>query len=282
MTGQLVDVGGYRLHLNCTGAGSPTVVLESGFALTARQWEQVQPGIAQFARVCSYDHAGIGWSEPGPLPRTSKKMAEELHVLLEHAGIPGPYVLVAHSYGGMSVRMFAALYPGEVAGVVLVDSVHPERYFGRPIPRSEKWRYWFYRMTAPFGIPRFLGRCPIGPPSCKRYVETYQRMRESTAESAAQVVAAGDLGALPLVVIAHDPQAYTSSDKEQERWPREDTWMRRQRDLTRLSSNASLVLARGTSHQVPTEKPQIVIDAVAKIVASARSTSRHLQPYQRE
>ena len=125
--GRLVDIGGCRLHLYCTGEGSPTVILEAGGGNPWLSWCKVQPQVASFTRVCSYDRAGLGWSDPSPRPRTAMVIAEELHALLHNAGIPGPFVLVGHSLGGMDARMFANRYPSEVAGLVLVDSSHPDQ-----------------------------------------------------------------------------------------------------------------------------------------------------------
>jgi pimeloyl-ACP methyl ester carboxylesterase len=122
--GRLIDVGGWKLHLNCTGAknaAQPTVVLESGLGDFSVEWSLVQPGVAKFARVCSYDRAGDGWSEMGPYPRTYRQIAYELHALLERAGEKGPYVLVGHSYGGWLVREYQATYSAEVAGLVLLE-----------------------------------------------------------------------------------------------------------------------------------------------------------------
>ena len=121
--GSLVDVGGWRLHINCTGkarASQPTVVLEAGIGDFSVEWSLVQPGVAKFARVCSYDCAGDGWSELGPHPRTMHQIVFELHILLEKAGVRPPYVLVGHSYGGPLVRLYAATYPADVAGMVLI------------------------------------------------------------------------------------------------------------------------------------------------------------------
>ena len=121
--GQLVPAGdGARLSLYCLGTGSPTVVFDSGWGDWAPAWAVVQPRIAQFTRACSYDRAGTGFSEPGPLPRTSERIATELHGALHAAGIPGPYVLVGSAFGGDHVRAFADLYMEEVAGLVLVDA----------------------------------------------------------------------------------------------------------------------------------------------------------------
>src|SRR5438067_10878185 len=122
--GRLVDVGGWRLHINCTGkarASQPTVVLEAGIGDFSVEWSLVQPGVAKFARVCSYDRAGAGWSELGPHPRTMHQIVYELHILLEKADVRPSYVLVGHSYGGWLVRLFASKYRSEVAGMVLVE-----------------------------------------------------------------------------------------------------------------------------------------------------------------
>lgn len=122
--GRLIDVGGWKLHLNCSGAkrgSQPTVILESGIGDFSVEWSLVQPGIAKFTRVCSYDRAGDGWSEMGPYPRTYRQIVYELHALLERAGERGPFVLVGHSYGGWLVRAYQATYPADVAGLVLLD-----------------------------------------------------------------------------------------------------------------------------------------------------------------
>src|SRR2546427_3844779 len=123
--GRLVDVGVWRLHLNCTGearASQPTVILESGTGDFSVEWSLVQPGVAKFARVCSYDRAGDGWSELGPHPRTMRQIVYELHTLLDKAGVKPPLVLVGHSYGGWLVRLYASTYPMDVAGMVLVEA----------------------------------------------------------------------------------------------------------------------------------------------------------------
>jgi pimeloyl-ACP methyl ester carboxylesterase len=124
--GKLVDIGGYRLHLHCTGKGNPTVVLIAGGGDFSFDWSLVQPNVSRFARVCSYDRAGLAWSDPGPTPRTMRQDAHELHTLLSAAQIQAPYVLVGHSMGGLIARVYAAQYPNEVAGMVLVDATHED------------------------------------------------------------------------------------------------------------------------------------------------------------
>jgi len=120
--GKLVDIGGYRLHINCTGTGSPTVILDAGLGGTSLDWSKVQPAVAHFTRVCSYDRAGYGWSDTGPGPRTSQQIVKELHLLLVHAQVSGPYILVGHSLGGLNMRQYAYRYPGEVAEMVLLNA----------------------------------------------------------------------------------------------------------------------------------------------------------------
>ena len=120
--GQLIDAGGFRLNFYCMGSGSPAVVFDSGFGDWAPAWSKVQPEIAKWTRACSYDRAGAGFSEPGPMPRNSVRIAEELRTALHNGGIAGPYILVGHAYGGYNVRTFADLYMDEVAGMVLNDA----------------------------------------------------------------------------------------------------------------------------------------------------------------
>jgi pimeloyl-ACP methyl ester carboxylesterase len=122
MPGQLIDVGGHRLHLHCTGTGSPTVVLEPGAGEMSSNMGWIAPAVARTTRVCAYDRAGRGWSEPADTPQDGTQIATDLRTLLQRGGVPGPYVLAGHSFGGLYVLTYAARYPDEVAGMVLVDS----------------------------------------------------------------------------------------------------------------------------------------------------------------
>jgi pimeloyl-ACP methyl ester carboxylesterase len=134
--GTLVDVGGFRLHVLCAGSGGPSVVLDAALGGSSVSWSLVQPRLAELTRTCSYDRAGFGWSDPGPLPRTARRIAGELHTLLERAHVPPPYIVVGHSFGGIVLRVFAHDYRGEVAGVVFVDAAHPEDWV-RPAPKEQ-------------------------------------------------------------------------------------------------------------------------------------------------
>lgn len=126
--GRLVDLGSHRLHLVESGRGGPTVVLEAGLMSTVLSWTELHRALAESFRVVSYDRAGLGWSDLGPMPRTADRIVEELHTLLQREAIPPPYVLVGHSFGGLTMPLFAARFPGEVAGMVLVDPVVPEEW----------------------------------------------------------------------------------------------------------------------------------------------------------
>ena len=127
-----MDVGGYRLHINCQGQGGPTVVMESGNGNFSLNWGQVPREVAKFTRVCAYDRAGLGWSDRSPRRRTAHNLVQDLHTLLERSGVEPPYVLVGHSLGGMLIRLYAHVHPDQVAGMVLVDSSHEEQLLRFP------------------------------------------------------------------------------------------------------------------------------------------------------
>ena len=274
--GRLVDVGGYRMHINSTGEGSPTVILDSGLSDSSLSWYKVQPEVARFVRVVSYDRAGLGWSDPSPQPRNSRVFAEELHTLLHNAGIPAPFVLVGHSMGGYDVRMFASLYRPEVAGMVLVDASHPDLSSRAPGMRENflLWRNYLVQRQRlmPFGIPRLMGWCDAGTPQpalraveCRssRYEETLAEL-DSFATSGDQVRPTGSLGDMPLAVLTEDP------DKV---YPRDmlPAFLECQDDLARLSTRATHVVAKGSGHQIQKERPDLVIAAIRQVVEQVKA-----------
>jgi pimeloyl-ACP methyl ester carboxylesterase len=217
--GQLVDVGGYRMHIYCTGEGSPTVILDALFPGTVSNWAWVQPEIARTTRVCAYDQAGLGWSDSGPQPRDARQRARELHILLTRARIPGPYVLVGHSLGGLSVRMFADQYPNDVAGMALIEASDPDAWkrLGKPegvgIDRKQLAAAPF---LGQFGLLR-SGLIPSPSPdpdlppqqhrelqayfNSVKYLETLRAVDASFSVALDQVRSAGGLGSKPLVIV---------------------------------------------------------------------------------
>ncbi len=152
--GKLISVGDHKLQLYCMGHGSPTIVIEPGMGTDWVAWRLVIPQLLEFSKVCVYDRAGYGWSEPGPWPRTAGRIAGELHVLLSKAGLEEPYILVAHSFGGYIARIYASQYRQSLQGVVLVDPSHEDDSAGAPAPDPAPRSYRLSELIPPLGIQR--------------------------------------------------------------------------------------------------------------------------------
>jgi pimeloyl-ACP methyl ester carboxylesterase len=280
MPGQLVDIGGYRLHIYCAGQGSPTVIFDAGLGDSYMSWRKVQPQIARLTKVCSYDRAGLGYSDSSPRARTSKTIAEELHMLLRSAAIPAPYVLVGHSMGGFDVRLYASAYRGDVAGLVLVDSSHPEQQKRLPAAVNDLDAGWvreqeFFELAMPFGIARVLGFC--GEDAEVRAAEcNFHSVRESVkelksvSESAAQAATAGSLGDIPLAVLSSDPDRPQLDLPEDLVKPTNDAWQQLQNELAQLSTRSTHTIVRNSGHYIQLDQPGAVIEAIKKVVKQVR------------
>jgi pimeloyl-ACP methyl ester carboxylesterase len=290
--GEMVDVGDYSLHLYCTGkgGGAPTVVMDSGLGGTVLDWQLIQPEVAEFARVCTYDRAGMGWSERGAQPRTSQQFVEELHALLSNAGVEGPYVLIGHSLGGVNVQLYASHYPDEVAGMVLVDSalsaldVLPLTESLQPSPVSMK-------ILATIGLTR-LPYTLWGetPGNTSRNLEDEQAAitshRKDVYEIAdelalleesfkQQLAASVSLGDKPLIVLTAGPLHLTGMGLSEEQLEQMDeAHTRTQAALTQGSRNAEQIIAEDSGHYIQVEQPDLVIDAIREVVEAARNGSR--------
>lgn len=281
--GQLVEVENHKLHLYCTGAGSPTVVLEAPANSSSIDWAYVQPTVAQSTRVCSYDRAGFGWSELATQPRTAQQAANELYRLLGAAGEKGPYILVGASYGGHIVRIFAHDHNQEVSGIVLVDS-RPEKLFSIPaIQQQANAALNFSRVIAflgDFGVPRLLIAAmpekmvpPCALPHYKTYPGSYAIVFQSKmwhtayAEALAldtsdrQVAAIKSLGNIPTIVIRHG-KPMSGSLPPQDAEELEQTWQAFQEEIARQSSSSQIMVAIDSGHVVQCEQPAIIIEAV--------------------
>jgi pimeloyl-ACP methyl ester carboxylesterase len=286
--GRLVDVGGRRIHLHCTGSGSPTVVLESGLGMPAMSWRQVQPGVAAFATVCSYDRAGYGYSDAGPMPRTLERRVEDLHAALRAGGRPPPYVLVAHSAGGFLARGFRHRYPGEVAGVVLVDASHEQQFTRSPASFTALWRDGLdmdriLAVLAPIGLPRLLlGMEARGYPSAATMADEFVALgvrplaieaMHSEAQSfqrGGEVPPGATLGDLPLVVLTAG-RAESWGLPEGDAVAMRKLWVDElQPELARLSTRGRRVIVEGSGHQIPIEQPRAVVEAVREVVDASR------------
>jgi pimeloyl-ACP methyl ester carboxylesterase len=282
--GQLVDIGGHRLHLNCVGQGNPTVVLDAGLGAFSLDWAAIQPQIATSTRVCAYDRAGLGWSEPGPLPRSPQQFADELHLLLTNAGVEGPYVLVVHSISGKTARLFASQHPNEVAGMVLVDARHEsvdEHLTPEQIAAEDAQQQRFQNMIgwmAKFGLVRLLWapawprvlpgsenltpetRTAIGVLQARpRQIENALAEGQGRMQSDTQLRRAAPLGDIPLIVLASAQSIDHLS-----------FWKDAQQIMTGLSPNSRLVVAPG-GHAVHFEQPALVVESIGQVVDAART-----------
>jgi pimeloyl-ACP methyl ester carboxylesterase len=288
MPGRLVDVNLHRMHIDCNGEGGPAVILDSGLGDGYISWRHVQPEIAKFVQVCSYDRSGLGYSDSTSGPRTSKAIAEELHALLANAGVAPPYVLVGHSMAGFDVRIFASLYRNEVAGMVLVDASHPEQEnrFPPEIRNLEgSWRREaeFMEYTMPFGVPRLMGLCDED--IRQRAAEcNWRSAREGAAEmnafpeSASQAAATASLGDMPLAVLSHDPDKPSSELPPDIAKTTNDAWEKMQEDLAHLSTRGTQAIAKNSAHYIQIDRPDIVIEAVHRVVEQARQVQAASPP----
>jgi pimeloyl-ACP methyl ester carboxylesterase len=243
----LVDIGGQHLFLDCAGEGKPTVVFESGGGVDGSAWHKVVPQLRHATSACVYDRVGTGRSSPATKPHTMQQMVKELDLLLEHAAVAPPYVLVGHSLGGLLVRLYASEQPGEVRGMVLVD----------PTTEEQDARMW--SLLPPHLLREFkqaLSRSPEG----LDYDSFVGGMAQLRAANRA-------LGDMPLIVLTavgtQDPNVPPDLGEQIAR-----EWLTMHEEVSRLSSNSAHVLVR-VSHNVQDEAPGVVVAAVQEVLASA-------------
>jgi pimeloyl-ACP methyl ester carboxylesterase len=241
--GERVAAGGHRLRMKVLGEGGPAVVLESHGIAPAEAWALVQPQVAAFSRVVSYDHAGFWGSEPGPRPRDARHVAAELHTALHNAGVAPPYVLVGHSFGGPYIRVFAGQYPEEVAGLVLVDPTqeealellrarHPEINHATPAEKTAQTEFGCTWDSLEQARAAVLPDVPVTLVTC---------LRSDGSRLAAEF--------LPI-------------------------WLESHRRWLRGVPHARHIVAEKSSHGIVVENPKLVIDAIAEVVAEARGRQR--------
>jgi pimeloyl-ACP methyl ester carboxylesterase len=277
----LVDVGGRALFLECRGTGGPTVVLVAGGSSSARYWSDdllqpdaprtmVEPAVAEFTRVCAYDRPGtyaaigeelfVSRSDPVAQPRTAEAMVTELHALLQAADVPGPYVLAGHSWGGFMARLYAATYPDEVVGLVLVDAYSELLEDAMPAAR---WQA-LVRLNQGLGAGTVVPIPGYGDAETTVFGADNGVMRAATAAS--------PLGSMPLAVLAHgrpfplpvDPQGFNTEELEA-------YLLTANEDLATLAPRARFFVAAESGHDIHQDQPELVIEAIRQVVAGVRA-----------
>jgi pimeloyl-ACP methyl ester carboxylesterase len=310
--GRLIDVGGHRMHITSAGAGGPPVICDAALAGTSVSWTLTTPGIARFARVCCYDRAGLGWSDAGPMPRTAGRCADELRELLERAGVPGPYLLVGHSYGGLIVQIFAARFRADTAGLVLVDPAHPEEWI-HPAPKEQALIDRGVRLcrqgsvAARAGIARVVGwlvtagalapawtvvkfatggrlterdegiLTPIWklPAEARRPLIHFWTRRKFFDALGSHIESISTSAAETLAARANgfgDLPLVTISSTDPGEYR-----LRQQEALARLSTRGQHLIAPQSSHWIPLDEPQLVVSIVETMHASLTSRA-HTRP----
>jgi pimeloyl-ACP methyl ester carboxylesterase len=287
-------VNGKRMHINCTGAGSPTIVLDSGLGWDSLEWGGVQPVLAKSTRVCSYDRPGFGLSEAQSGPRDAAHIAGELHALLGAAGVSGKIVLMGHSIAGMYIREYATRYPEQVAGLVFIDSSTPlqDRDARLNMGQGAGMPLWEsilqMRAAAIVGYPRLKGDCAaagsdadakidhetaakIGEDLCHVHYKAVQAEYDSFDASGLETLHTGPFGDLPILVISEDTTKVFSSPSPTAR-EREfaSTWDGMQENLKNLSRRGRRIIAQGSGHNVTLERPDVIEREVPRLIEAIR------------
>ncbi|MFK7892106.1 MAG: alpha/beta fold hydrolase [Granulosicoccus sp.] len=269
--GEKVAIDQFRLHVDCQGSGSVTVLFEAGLGGNSMEWKPVQDVVAEHARACIYDRAGYAWSDPSPYPRDARTLAHEAHILLQQIGVEGPLILVGHSFGGFVVRELALIRRDDMLGMVLVDASHEDQLArletlgGRSMmPRGTN----FY--VSPVEVPDSL------PKELRRKIQAFGRMRKTYSalhaemtyfrESASQVSQDREKVDYPLVVLSRGLDLYGNDDLGRRKT---QIWDELQADLTAISTRSTLVRAEGSGHHVHTDDPALVASTIKTLIDQA-------------
>jgi pimeloyl-ACP methyl ester carboxylesterase len=291
--GKLYFVNGHKMHLYCLGNGDPTIILEPGLgpATDVLSWSDLQPKLAKTTRVCSYDRAGLGWSEPQSGPSDADHIAANLHELLAQAKVNGPLVLLGTSYGGIYIRDYTAHNPADVAGLVFVDSSTPyqEQRFqalaGPSKPVSPAIHMTMGGALYLLGGVRLLGWCrpvpgreehagkALGEDRCMPRYESLKEF-QTAAQSSQQTVHSGPFGALPILIFSQDPSKILSLQNPHKEWIEQaKLWDAMQEDLKSLSTRSRRIIAKGSGHGVTEERQDLVLREVSLFLEQIRQAA---------
>ncbi|MCX4193481.1 alpha/beta fold hydrolase [Methylophaga sp. OBS1] len=264
--GERYDVGGYSIHMLCRGQGEPTVLIDAGLGDDSTDWFEIQNDTAAETRVCVFDRPGYGWSDAGPQPRNSLRISNEIEKLIQKAKIPGPFVLVGHSFGGYNIRVFAAQNPGKIAGMVLVDASHEKQYeiFDISLPQH------FDRKGNILVMPKYGDSDSVLNKHRVLRERAFHAARaeiSSLYESARQVEQFNQFPKVPLIVISRGKSEWLGRvDAE----AKEQTWARLQQDLWKLSPISQQVFAPRSGHDIHLDQPEVVVTAITDVVTMSR------------
>lgn len=286
--GKLYDVGGYSMHLYCTGQGSPTIVLDSGLGDDFTAWAKVQPVLSTRTRVCSYDRAGFGWSASRAALRDADNISGELHQLVAEAGIQRPFILMGHSIAGIYMRSYATHYPGDLAGLVFVDGATPLQDDRVPaelqkIQREQRRKMPLQKLLMSLGWYRLHGMCTSVPTGFEQYstwikadtcvpsqVSAIEAELDAEQVSGEETIHAGPFGALPILIFSRDPRVLPSNWPPQVARANAVVWEKMQEEAKGLSSQSRRIIAKDSGHAIQDDRTDLVNREVAMFLEQVR------------
>tara|TARA_R110002072_G_scaffold3803_4_gene27160 strand:+ start:2733 stop:3896 length:1164 start_codon:yes stop_codon:yes gene_type:complete len=278
--GELIDIGTHRLHINCIGSGNPTVIIDSGIGGFSLEWIKIQNSLADKLKICSYDRAGYGWSDPGPGPRTTARISNELRLLLTASKISGPYVLVGHSFGGYNIRYFASKYAGLTAGLILVDSSHPEQFNTEELKRVEQrqekktyknsYKVRIFHPIIPESYPSENKRIAFRLMSSMKSRNTTLNELDNMEISAQQVAKQTNHPPyiFPVTILTRGKRVWSNDELGEQR---EQQWLRLQNNLKNISMQSRHFLAKESGHVIHLDQPEFVAMNIMSTALKVRS-----------
>ncbi len=268
--GKLISVGTHRLHIYCRGEANdkPAVIIDSGLGGFSLEWRQIQDELSDKLQICTYDRAGYGWSDPGPFPRTTKTITRELRTLLNGAKIAPPYLLLGHSFGGYNMMYFAKSFPEEVAGLVLIDSSHPQQADWFPsvypdLPEGRRRTRYVSTAKLPNNYPQDYREIAYHLMSAKKARNALRFESMNFEISGHQVGRMGKLPEMPLVVLTRGERAWPKTQKGEKL---ETVWIRLQNELARMTEGSTHVTADLSGHYIHLDQPVLIKEAIFNIV----------------
>ena len=286
--GKLYNVDGYSMHLYCTGQGSPAIVLDSGLGDDFTSWYNVQPGLSKVTRVCSYDRAGFGWSQSRPEVQDANAISSQLHQLISVAGVQRPFILVGHSIAGLYLRSYAAHYPVDLAGLILLDGATPLQDDRVPselvmIQQEQRRQMPWQKLLMTLGWYRLQGICTSGVSGSEQYtlwikadscipsqIDAMESELDAERSSGEQTLHAGPFGKIPVLIFSRDPKVLASN------WPLSVSkanaivWNQMQEEAKGLSTQSRRIIAKGSDHYIQIDRPDLVNREISAFIAQVR------------